>query len=231
MMPRNTCGGELNSTGICRPRRHNMMMLHLKRAIHGLPVPKMAFVHAARAVEIGPDTADLYHAVAALYAMAGSARSNADSASYRIRGKSGRAWYSRKRIYRRHPLLCNSEGSGFPACPENTGIDTNATKGGVTAGSARQELTPFHRGCCPLAHLIQTGRAAADSQTAGRQPVANSWHARCFLLPKDNTPNPSVLFGHCQAIRYGNSHLCAAKFAVFSTVLSKRCPVGIVYRN
>ncbi len=56
--------------GNLQAARYNMMMLHLKRAIHGLPVPKMAFVHAARAVEIGPDTADLYHAVAALYAMA-----------------------------------------------------------------------------------------------------------------------------------------------------------------
>jgi len=50
--------------------RYNMIMLYLRRAIQGQPIPKTAFVHAARAIQIGPGTADLYHLVAALYAMA-----------------------------------------------------------------------------------------------------------------------------------------------------------------
>ena len=55
--------------GNSQAAHYNMMMLHLQRAIHGQPIPKSAFVHATRAVEIGPETADLYRVVAALYAM------------------------------------------------------------------------------------------------------------------------------------------------------------------
>ena len=49
---------------------YNMAMLFLQCAMQGQPIPKAAFVHAKRAIEIGPPTADLYHVVAALYAVA-----------------------------------------------------------------------------------------------------------------------------------------------------------------
>jgi eukaryotic-like serine/threonine-protein kinase len=48
----------------------NTVMLFLQRAWQGQPVPEAAFTHASRAMEIGPPTADLYRAVAALHAMA-----------------------------------------------------------------------------------------------------------------------------------------------------------------
>jgi eukaryotic-like serine/threonine-protein kinase len=48
--------------------RYNMVRLFLQRAVQGQPIPRVAFVHAARAIELGPGTADLYHRVAALYA-------------------------------------------------------------------------------------------------------------------------------------------------------------------
>jgi len=38
--------------------------------VHGQPIPKAAFTHAAKALEVGPCAADLYHRVAALYATA-----------------------------------------------------------------------------------------------------------------------------------------------------------------
>lgn len=48
---------------------YNMVVLFLRQAIHGAP-PKTAFFHAARAIEIGPPTADLCRSVADLYAAA-----------------------------------------------------------------------------------------------------------------------------------------------------------------
>lgn len=48
---------------------YNMIMVSLKRATHDLP-PKAAFIHAARAIEIGPPTTDLCRSVADLYAVA-----------------------------------------------------------------------------------------------------------------------------------------------------------------
>ena len=49
---------------------YNMLILFRRRATQGTPIPKAAFVHATRAIEIGPPTADLYRRVAALYAIA-----------------------------------------------------------------------------------------------------------------------------------------------------------------
>jgi eukaryotic-like serine/threonine-protein kinase len=56
--------------GNLQAAHYNMVMISLQRAIQGHPIPNTAFVHAARAIEIGPPTADLYHGIAALYATA-----------------------------------------------------------------------------------------------------------------------------------------------------------------
>jgi len=49
---------------------YNMVMIFQRRVAHGQTLSNAAFVCATRAIEIGPPTADLYHNVAALYAMA-----------------------------------------------------------------------------------------------------------------------------------------------------------------
>ncbi len=56
--------------GNLQAAHYNMMMLLLRRALQGQPVSKTALVHAAKAIEIGPRTADLYRRVSALYATA-----------------------------------------------------------------------------------------------------------------------------------------------------------------
>ena len=47
-----------------------MVMVYLRRILKGQPIPKAAFADATKAIRIGPQTADLYHDVAALYATA-----------------------------------------------------------------------------------------------------------------------------------------------------------------
>jgi Tfp pilus assembly protein PilF len=49
---------------------YNMVIVFLQRALQGQRAPEAAFTHATRALETGPCAADLYHAVATLYAMA-----------------------------------------------------------------------------------------------------------------------------------------------------------------
>jgi serine/threonine protein kinase len=50
---------------------YNMVMIALQRAIHqGQPISGNAFIHASRAIAIGPPSAELYHGLAALYATA-----------------------------------------------------------------------------------------------------------------------------------------------------------------
>jgi tetratricopeptide (TPR) repeat protein len=49
---------------------YNLVILSLQRAAQGAPIFKMALVHAAKAIQIGPPTADLYHVVSSLYATA-----------------------------------------------------------------------------------------------------------------------------------------------------------------
>ena len=56
--------------GNLQAARYNMVRVFLQRAVKGQPIPKVAFAHATRALEIGPCTADLYYRVAALYATA-----------------------------------------------------------------------------------------------------------------------------------------------------------------
>ena len=48
----------------------NLVLLYLRRAAQGAPVPKVAIAHAAKALELGPHTVNLYHMIAMLYAMA-----------------------------------------------------------------------------------------------------------------------------------------------------------------
>lgn len=50
--------------------RYNMVMVFLRRAAQGQPIPKTAFIHAAKAIEIGPCTAGLYRGIADFYATA-----------------------------------------------------------------------------------------------------------------------------------------------------------------
>ena len=69
-MPRNSYSTQLRLDDNLQAAHYNMVMLYLQRAMQAQPIPKAAFVHAARAIQIGPGTADLYHVVAALYAMA-----------------------------------------------------------------------------------------------------------------------------------------------------------------
>jgi eukaryotic-like serine/threonine-protein kinase len=56
--------------GNLQAAHYNLVILAVQRVVHGESIPKAAFFHAARAVEIGPPTADLYHVVSALYATA-----------------------------------------------------------------------------------------------------------------------------------------------------------------
>ena len=49
---------------------HNLVVVFLSEGVRGKPIPNEAFLHAARALEIGPKSADLYFNVAALYATA-----------------------------------------------------------------------------------------------------------------------------------------------------------------
>jgi eukaryotic-like serine/threonine-protein kinase len=49
---------------------YGMLQVLLCGAVQGHPLPDNTFVYASKAVETGPPTADLYHAVAALYAVA-----------------------------------------------------------------------------------------------------------------------------------------------------------------
>ena len=49
---------------------YNMVMVSLRRVLCQQPIPKTAFLHAARAIEIGPRTAGLYRGIADFYAAA-----------------------------------------------------------------------------------------------------------------------------------------------------------------
>ncbi len=49
---------------------YNMLAIILQRALKGKPISKKMFFHAARAIEIGPPTADLYRLIAECYALA-----------------------------------------------------------------------------------------------------------------------------------------------------------------
>ena len=49
---------------------HNLVLVFLERGCEGQVIPPEAFVHARRALEIGPQTGDLYRDLAILYAVA-----------------------------------------------------------------------------------------------------------------------------------------------------------------
>jgi len=53
---------------------HNLVIVCFNRALDGRPVPASALVHAERAIDIGPKTADLYYRIATLYALAARVR-------------------------------------------------------------------------------------------------------------------------------------------------------------
>lgn len=53
-----------------QPAHHNLVLLFVNRARDGQPVPNSAIVHARKAVEYGPSSAELYYEVAAVYALA-----------------------------------------------------------------------------------------------------------------------------------------------------------------
>ena len=59
----------IKGNGMLQAARHNLVLVFLKRAVRGQTIPREAFVHAARAIEIGPESAELYRDVAALYAI------------------------------------------------------------------------------------------------------------------------------------------------------------------
>jgi tetratricopeptide (TPR) repeat protein len=50
--------------------RCNMALIFLRRETQGQPIPEKAFIHTAKAIEVGPRTADLYRVVATIYARA-----------------------------------------------------------------------------------------------------------------------------------------------------------------
>ncbi len=52
---------------------HNLLLVYLKRAIAGRPLPKEAIGYAKRAAEIGPPSTDLYRDVAAFFSVAARA--------------------------------------------------------------------------------------------------------------------------------------------------------------
>ena len=56
--------------GDCQVYRCNLIVVLLRSSLHGQPVPDDAFLHAAKAIEIGPPTASLYLVIANLYAHA-----------------------------------------------------------------------------------------------------------------------------------------------------------------
>lgn len=56
---------------------YNMTLVYLQRAAQGQPIPKAAFIHATRAIEIGPRTTSLYRGIADFYVTA--AKHNHDS--------------------------------------------------------------------------------------------------------------------------------------------------------
>ncbi len=60
----------IRMNGNLQAPRYNLVMIYLRRALQGQPIPDMAFVHATKAVEIGPRTAGLYRGIADLYATA-----------------------------------------------------------------------------------------------------------------------------------------------------------------
>lgn len=60
----------VRTDGNLQPPHHNMVLLFLRRALQGQPIPQAAFTHASKAIEIGPHTADLYRRIADLYAAA-----------------------------------------------------------------------------------------------------------------------------------------------------------------
>jgi tetratricopeptide (TPR) repeat protein len=60
----------LQLDGALATARYWMLNVFLRRAMQAQPVPDAALVDAAKAVEIGPPSATLYHVVAALYAIA-----------------------------------------------------------------------------------------------------------------------------------------------------------------
>ena len=59
----------IQTNGNLQAPRYSILEIYLYRAVHGQPIPDAAFVHATRAIEIGPPTADLCRRVSALYAM------------------------------------------------------------------------------------------------------------------------------------------------------------------
>jgi len=67
---------------------YNMVQLFLRRALHGQPIPAVAFAFATKAVTIGPPSAERYQGLAALYATAARRDSALICPSYPIRGQS-----------------------------------------------------------------------------------------------------------------------------------------------
>ena len=55
---------------------HNLVLVFLRRGLAGHPIPDSALVHARKALELGPPSADLYLDVAVLYALAAKQDAN-----------------------------------------------------------------------------------------------------------------------------------------------------------
>ena len=117
-MPRNTYSAQFELDGNLQAAHYNMVMLYLRRAMQGQPISKAAFVHATRAIEIGPETADLYHVVAALYAMAARQDPALIQPAIEYVGKSVELGFDPKGIHFRHLLLRIAEGTVLPRCTE-----------------------------------------------------------------------------------------------------------------
>ena len=70
-MPRLVCGGRLKADDTLQAPHHNLVLVFLQLAYEGKVIPSEAFVHARRALEIGPESGELYRDLATLYALAG----------------------------------------------------------------------------------------------------------------------------------------------------------------
>ena len=69
-MPRPVCGGRSQADDTLQAPHHNLVLVFLQQAYAGKAIPAEAFVHARRALEIGPLSGELFRDLATLYALA-----------------------------------------------------------------------------------------------------------------------------------------------------------------
>jgi eukaryotic-like serine/threonine-protein kinase len=113
--------------GNLQAAHYNMVMIFLQRALHqGKPIPDNTFIHARRAIEIGPPSAELYQGLAAVYATAATRDSGLIGPAIEYVGKAVELGFKpeafasdiRYSVLRKEPAFCDAlKRSGSASSP------------------------------------------------------------------------------------------------------------------